>query len=1369
MNTKNLSLFVTSLALLALAPQAPAQTVTFPDPNLEALIRSPRGLNQPSGVITVAAMLTLTNLEANSADIHDTTGLETAHNLATLDFSGNPVTNFFGFTGLTNLDRLTWVWGPLSNLDFVVNFPRLRTLTIYGDQFQSIAPVLSLTQLEYLQLDWNSAVTNLQLVAGLTNLTYLGVAGDGVTDARLFTNLTRLEGLGLYDNSIHDISPLLPLTSLTSLSIGWNGVTNPALLAQMPQMRYLALNGNSLTNVPFLAGLTNLIDLSLDYTALVDMSPLTNLTRLTSVNVGENLLTGYPNLASLTNLGILMTAGNQITDLSPLTNLPALGQLHLQRNLFHDVAPLTNCPNLGVLLLSGNTVTNLPVLAALSNLGVLELQVMGFTNLAPVAPLAVLPSLWQLDLYGNRLTDLLALTNFPSLGWLSVERNRLQQIQPLPDIPSLWYANLKNNALDTNSTSAAWNVITNLQARGTTVEYDPQLPLPTPLQIVYSPANRSAFPGDNVSFNVSVTGGTPAPGYRWQKDGVDLANDGRISGADSDTLHIDTVGAGDTGFYRCRVYDDWMETNSTAAELLVITNVAFADPNLEQAVRDRLGIPSAPLTPADLAAMDWLDASYRNITNLAGLEAAANLTALTLSGNPAIAGFAPVTFLSGLTDLAVSDCALDDLSWLASLRSLTSLELDGNFLQDISPLRNLQALDVLWLNENHVTEIAPLLDLSSLGEVHLSLNHLDTNSTSAAWNVITNLVARGVLVEYAPQRLPAATPVITAQPVSVAAYPGDNINFSVTATGSGGDLSYRWLKNGVGLEDSARFHNTGGDTLFIDNLQPGDAGSYRVRVWNDLGVTNSRTVTLRVVTSVAFVDPNLERAVRDRLGIPTDPLTLANLASMDWLDAHNYGITNLSGLESAANLNWFWLDENPGITDFSPVTELPRLEYLYIRACSVSNLAFLAALPPLRELDLGSNPLTDISRLSAQTQLHRLSLDRCGDIASFTILNDLTALENLFLGGTGISNITFVAQQPSLRELDLWGDAVSDLSPLATSTNLVRLELNGNHATNAAPLFACTNLEWLSFGGNHFGQLSFITNFPRLWFLAANETDLHDLSPLSGRTNITWLDVGWNPIADCSPIGTLTGLTELHIWNLGLSNHPSFLATLTNLQVFNAGMNAFVTLPPDPNLLRLRYLNLEWNPLANLNFVGGMTNLTELVINWTGVKNLSPLAGRTNLHNLALAGNGITDVSPLATLPFLAWVTLWDNHLQNISAFSGLTNLAYVDFRHNWLNINPGSAAMTVISTLQSRGTSVDYDPQDAPPANVVLSEPVWLGGNQFRFTITSAPDTVLQIWRSTDLATWAFAGWATNSTGTTTFTDTAATPRHSSYRAQQQ
>ena len=69
----------------------------------------------------------------------------------------------------------------------------------------------------------------------------------------------------------------------------------------------------------------------------------------------------------------------------------------------------------------------------------------------------------------------------------------------------------------------------------------------------------------------------------------------------------------------------------------------------------------------------------------------------------------------------------------------------------------------------------------------------------------------------------------------------------------------------------------------------------------------------------------------------------------------------------------------------------------------------------------------------------------------------------------------------------------------------------------------------------------------------------------------------------------------------------------------------------------------------------------------------------------------------------------------------------------------------------------------------IVLSEPLWLGGGQFRFTITSQPGAVLQVWRSTDLSAWTLLDTLTNASGTTTFTDLQAVAPAGFYRVKRQ
>src|SRR5215831_14324554 len=61
--------------------------------------------------------------------------------------------------------------------------------------------------------------------------------------------------------------------------------------------------------------------------------------------------------------------------------------------------------------------------------------------------------------------------------------------------------------------------------------------------------------------------------------------------------------------------------------------VTIPDPGLNAAIREALGIPTAPLTDQDLLGLTSLSAGGRNIQSVEGLQAAHNLKFLDLDSN----------------------------------------------------------------------------------------------------------------------------------------------------------------------------------------------------------------------------------------------------------------------------------------------------------------------------------------------------------------------------------------------------------------------------------------------------------------------------------------------------------------------------------------------------------------------------------------------------------------------------------------------------------------------------------------------------------------------------------------------------------------
>jgi internalin A len=86
--------------------------------------------------------------------------------------------------------------------------------------------------------------------------------------------------------------------------------------------------------------------------------------------------------------------------------------------------------------------------------------------------------------------------------------------------------------------------------------------------------------------------------------------------------------------------------------------VTIPDPGLNAAIREALQKPTGPLTDQDLLSLTDLDASRRNVSSLAGLNAARSLTTLTLQSNR----LANLSFPSELTNLTTLGLSFNPLT-----------------------------------------------------------------------------------------------------------------------------------------------------------------------------------------------------------------------------------------------------------------------------------------------------------------------------------------------------------------------------------------------------------------------------------------------------------------------------------------------------------------------------------------------------------------------------------------------------------------------------------------------------------------------------------------------------------------------------------
>ena len=406
--------------------------------------------------------------------------------------------------------------------------------------------------------------------------------------------------------------------------------------------------------------------------------------------------------------------------------------------------------------------------------------------------------------------------------------------------------------------------------------------------------------------------------------------------------------------------------------------IDIPDPNLESAIREELNLPDeSPLTQAEMLQLTRLDARDSQIANLTGLKYATNLTGMTLPYNE-ISDLTPLAELIRLEYLWLWGNSISDLFPLTNLTALKRLDLGGCQVSDITPLVNLTQLTYLTLHYNfRIIDISPLANLTQLTELQLSHNRIVDISPLANLTQLTEL-------QLSHNRIVDINPLANLTKLTALTLANNAI--------------------------------TDFQPLFGLNLKNVDIDIHKLQELASVGVK--------------IADPNLERAIREELGLRIEtPFTQLVLNQLTGLDAGNHQIEDLTGLEHATNLKRLNLPLN-NISDLNPLSGLTNLENLHLWGNPISDLSPLLNLTNLKHLDLGGCQVSDITPLENLTQLTYLTLHYNWRIVDIAPIANLTQLVELRLSHNRIVDISPLANLSELRVLTIFGNQIADHTPL---------------------------------------------------------------------------------------------------------------------------------------------------------------------------------------------------------------------------------------------------------------------------------------------------------------------------------------------------
>lgn len=419
--------------------------------------------------------------------------------------------------------------------------------------------------------------------------------------------------------------------------------------------------------------------------------------------------------------------------------------------------------------------------------------------------------------------------------------------------------------------------------------------------------------------------------------------------------------------------------------------VQFKDENLKMAVAEALKVfHRDDIYVDDMERLTSLEASYREIQDLTGLEHATNLVDLTINENE-----------------------IKDLTPIKDLTNLTFIDLDYNQISDIKKLANLKSLETVFLAYNELEEIDTLLELPNLAYVSLYGNEgLDFTKGSDDMEVIQKLQEKEVYVEWTNAEHEIFLTNVTESTVEF------EINFFNIVENI---TKYIIYVNGeeVGETPASKpfYKLTGLEPLSeLDITVEGvDEEGF---VWGS-AYEYVKTPPAPSGKIIHFADPALEEAIKSALYITSRDVRESDLSVLTSLDASYLGITDLTGLEYATNLEELYLDSN-SITNLKPLSDLTNLIFLSLTDNEISDISILKDLKNLDYLGLDGNEIKDIGVIAGFTNLTVLSVER-------NMIQDISALKNL-----------------NLEFLFLSNNEISDLSSLLTLENLMLVFLTEN-------------------------------------------------------------------------------------------------------------------------------------------------------------------------------------------------------------------------------------------------------------------------------------------------------------------------------------
>ena len=572
---------------------------------------------------------------------------------------------------------------------------------------------------------------------------------------------------------------------------------------------------------------------------------------------------------------------------------------------------------------------------------------------------------------------------------------------------------------------------------------------------------------------------------------------------------------------------------------------------------------------------------------------------VNLSGVREIISLEPITELSELVALDISETSIDDISPLRSANKLKVLRANSTLIEDISALKYCITLEELEVANTVISDINVLQSLRNLQKLNLA----------------NTMVSRLQQLKNCP---------------------------NLTTL----NLSGCKMSNIAALQDLTQLKIVDISNTAIRDLTP-------LSQTNDLQSLNISGTAITNLRALAELDNLCELYCSNTNINDLSPLKSHKKLSKVYCDKS--GVTDAEAsaftkenpytlviFDSEALLTWWDALPIYWKAVFSKQVQLesqPTTEELH----QIINM---------QELDLSGNAyLQNLIPVTRLTNLKSLNIAHT-EIAFLQPIQSLANLESLNLEGTYINSIEPLKDMTNLKFLNISNTPINDLTPLINDDNIRIINAEntsiGTNEVNAMKekqrqvivVYHTEELRNWWIGLDDIWKAIFKNHVPYT-NEEPNEIELQRIANLSEINIPTEF-----PIISLEPIKDFIWLENLTINNQSVRDLGP-LADKKYLKELCAQNTPISNLKPIENDIQLEVLNIENTQISDLAPLSKMANLITLNAGGTTIKSLKPLQNLLNLENLAINNTNVRNLSPIENLPKLKNLKVYNTKLNN--------------------------------------------------------------------------------------------------------------------------